>query len=639
MAASGSWELNFDSAPFCNGSLHLGHVRCYALGDARARWLRSQGVDVRYATAFDAFGLPHESSAAEAGLPTGEYVEGQIARIAAQLGRLGLSYDTSEHPRTCDPSYYRWTQWLFLALWKSGLVHSEKRLLPYCDTCAEYLAASQVEAGCCWRCGDAVSSRTSEEWFIRTSEYSSEMASSVDSLSAWSPRARNLMHAFLGRKEGRSSAVRVDLQGSAFQFDLFVPEDVEMTAIALSDEHPLAALLAARAEIGACLPELRIREDPSPPPLCLLEFEDGAIPVYIRSSSDLPHQTDALGIASDRAVSALIPTLSASRVAGGPDVRFRARDWLVSRRRDWATPLPAVNCAVCGVRPVAEEDLPVLLPVHGGDGTACCSSCGTRQPTVSRRLDCFLDDAWCFWAAHPDWSSDQNPFEVWKARPPKRVFFHSGYDSFVYLYLYRFLGHALVDIGLLDHREVVTDYPGHDVVTADGRKMSKRHGNAPDLDTLLQAEGPNVLRLAVLAGANPVNPIDWSDDCLQRARRMLRTAERLRRRPRAAQVSSGSAAKTQSGPTLATDAQVNRHLERADQFMAEYRVGSAVGEIYLATKTFLRSGGRNPELEERLRTWWDHFAPRDVATSGHAATPQARAHAEFHPGHQMAVSR
>lgn len=632
MSASGTWELNFDSAPFCNGSLHLGHVRCYALGDVRARWLRGKGVDVRYATAFDAFGLPHESSASEAGLPTHEYVGGQIARIAGQLTRLGLSYDTDEHPRTCDPSYYRWTQWLFLTLWKAGLVHSEKRLLPYCQNCAEYLASSQVEAGCCWRCGDPVSSRASEEWFIRTSEYSSELASSVDGLSGWSPRARNLMHAFLGRKEGRSSTVRVDLQGSAFQFDLFVPEDVEMTAIALSDEHPLAALLAARAEIGARLPELRIREDPLPPPLCLLEFAGNALPLYVRSSSDLPHQTDALGIASERAVPASIPSLRASRVAGRPDVRFRARDWLVSRRREWATPLPAVNCADCGVRPVAEEDLPVRLPVHGGDGTACCSSCGTRQPTVSRRLDCFLDDAWCFWAAHPDWASDQNPFEVWRERPPDRVFFHSGYDSFVYLYLYRFLGHALVDIGLLHHPDVVSDYLGHDVVTADGRKMSKRHGNAPDLDQLLHEEGSSVLRLAVLAGANPVNPIDWSDDCLQRARRMLRTAERLRRRPRVAQPSRGRNAETLAGPTPAVEAHVSRLLERADQFMAEYRVGSAIGEVYLATKTLLRSDGTNPELEEELRTWWDHFAPLE------ATTTERLTQTRFSPAHQMAVS-
>ncbi|NNE70072.1 MAG: class I tRNA ligase family protein [Rhodothermales bacterium] len=583
-------------------------MRCYALGDARARWLRSHGVRVRYATAFDAFGLPHEAAAAEAGTPTHTYVNGQIERIAGQLHDLGLSYDRHDHPRTCEPSYYRWTQWLFLALWRLGLVHTEDRVLPFCEGCSEYLAASQIEQGECWRCAGPVSGRSSEQWFIRSSAYSEALAASTDELVNWSPRSRNLMHAFLGRQEGRGSTVRVETGDTPVEFDLFVPNGTELKGIALSSEHALAAMVT---DMAAPLVSGK-RGDSTVPrlPVCVLELPSGPVSLYLRHSADLPHETDAISVDREATDVSNLRRFAARQSPVSPAVRFRARDWLVSRDREWGTPLPAVQCEQCGIAPVAEADLPLLLPVHGGDGMACCSGCGTRQPTVGRRLDCFLDDSWCFWAAHPSWTPEQNPFELWKSAPPRSVFFHSGYDSFVYLYLYRIIGRALLDLGLVQDPEVVDRFPGHDVVTADGRKMSKRHGNAPDLDELLRKEGPAVVRLAVLANANPGKPIDWSDDALIRARRLVRSAGRLRTWDPAGQAGNSD----RSLPN-----QIDRFLRRADQFMDEYRVGSAIDEVYVATRTFLRSDSQDAAIRSTLIAWWDCFAP-EIAGAPHAGS-------------------
>ncbi|MFT4605364.1 MAG: leucyl-tRNA synthetase [Rhodothermales bacterium] len=595
MTPRDDWHLNFDSAPFCNGSLHLGHVRCYALGDVRARWLRSQGADIRYSTAFDAFGLPHQAGAAAAGLPTHEYVDSQIERIARQMRDLRLSYNLDDHPRTCDPGYYRWTQWLFLELWRSGLVYRAERALPYCEQCCEYLAASQVENGGCWRCGEPVSARASEEWFIRTSDYTEVLSDTVEDLSGWSDRARNLMRAFLGRMEGERSTISLCAHGAEYQFELFASAKSKLDAITLRSDHPLALFLNTDADAAWSRRSQRTGQPLTRHALCLLELAGGTVPLFVTPSANLPHGTDAVPSSPGEIEVSHLEAFSAHQSRSEESIRYRARDWMVSRKRDWGTPLPAVNCVRCGLSPVAEANLPVRLPAHGGDGTATCAHCKTRQPTVTRNLDCFLDDAWCFWAAHPDWKPDTNPFRLWATSPPASVFFHSGYDSFIYLYLYRFLGHALRDIGLMAAPEIVDGFMGHDVVTSEGRKMSKRHGNAPDLDDLIRIEGAGVVRLAVLSGANPSSRLPWSEDCLQRARRMMTTSRRLR--------------EVHAEAGQAPDRRIRHHLEKAERYMDEYRIGSAVQEVYLATKYFLRTGSGGEGSRDSVISWWDIFTP------------------------------
>lgn len=129
----GNWILNYDAAPFCNSSLHLGHVRNYVLGDVRARWLRKKGLSCSYRTSFDAFGQPNEVGARNAGLRATDYVASSAEFIGAQMESLRLSYSAPIFS-TCDPDYYRWTQWLFLRMWAEGIVYRQQRAVPYCRT-------------------------------------------------------------------------------------------------------------------------------------------------------------------------------------------------------------------------------------------------------------------------------------------------------------------------------------------------------------------------------------------------------------------------------------------------------------------------------------------------------------------------
>ena len=186
-----------DSAPFPNGPLHLGHVRTYVLGDVTARYQRLLGKRVLYHTGFDSFGLPIELEAIEQGVSPRALVERSIETMTRQFRRLGISYDWSRVPNTCDPACYRWTQWLFLEMYGAGIVERREATLSYCPRCETTLARLQVQDGRCWRCGRKVETRRLAQWFIATSRYAGRLRDSLDDLAGWSDRAKKMIAGLL----------------------------------------------------------------------------------------------------------------------------------------------------------------------------------------------------------------------------------------------------------------------------------------------------------------------------------------------------------------------------------------------------------------------------------------------------------
>ncbi len=191
-----------DSTPFPNGSLHLGHVRTYSLGDMTARYQRLRGRCVLYVTGFDSFGLPNEMAATEAGISPDVYTADCISRMTGQLRRLGVSYDWSKAWNTCDPDCYRWTQWLFLELFEAGLVERCSAPQDWCPRCESTLARLQVEEGVCWRCGQVPETRRLTQWVISLGRYSARLRSSLEDLDLWSDRAKAILRSDGGRRRG-----------------------------------------------------------------------------------------------------------------------------------------------------------------------------------------------------------------------------------------------------------------------------------------------------------------------------------------------------------------------------------------------------------------------------------------------------
>ena len=158
---------NYDSGPFPNGPLHMGHVRTYLLGDCIARYRRLLGDDVLYATEWDAFGLPIELEAEKQGQDPQAFTEHWIATMREQLQTLGISYDWSRVRSTIDPRYVRWTQQLFLHWWRHGIIEQREASAPFCASCGTTLARMQVDQGRCWRCASVVEQRRVPQWFVR----------------------------------------------------------------------------------------------------------------------------------------------------------------------------------------------------------------------------------------------------------------------------------------------------------------------------------------------------------------------------------------------------------------------------------------------------------------------------------------
>ena len=161
--------------PYPSGRIHMGHSRVYTIGDSLARIRRMQGYNVLHPMGWDAFGMPAENAAIANNTHPARWTYENIDYMRSQLKKLGYSHDWSREFATCDPSYYRWEQLMFVRMWEKGLVYRKKSLVNWCDTCQTVLANEQVEAGNCWRCDNPVDQRELFGYFFKITEYADEL--------------------------------------------------------------------------------------------------------------------------------------------------------------------------------------------------------------------------------------------------------------------------------------------------------------------------------------------------------------------------------------------------------------------------------------------------------------------------------
>jgi leucyl-tRNA synthetase len=446
------------------------------LGDVTARYQRLLGKSVLYGTDWDAFGLPNELGAVEAGVSPAEFSAANIARMRRSLERLGVSYDWSRVHATCDPAYYRWTQWLFLELFRHGLAYRQEAEINWCRSCQTSLAAMQAADGACWRCGGPVERRRLPQWFVATWRFADRLREGVDALDAWGRTGKKLV---------------------------------------LRDLAP-------------------------------------------STSGDSPEQQPV--------------------------------DWQVSRQRAWGAPIPIIYCTNCGVVP--DRDLPVPLPenLNWSLGPRAleqcdafrhtrCPSCGAAATRETDTLDCFFDDSWSFLSCVPA-LDECTEFPAVELAPWMPVdCFHSGFDTFAYLNLYRFMGRFVAEGNLVSSPEPILGYHGHDMVLAGGRKMSKHLGNAVDAEGLLEAHGADALRITVLWAARPERALDWNHANFQRAKLFLDRVWALYGAATGPAATSASpAASSSAGGALMKFLQ--RSWRRVAAFIEDYRPNAAIEELH-----------------------------------------------------------
>lgn len=185
-----------------SGHAHVGHVRNYIIGDVMARTKRLRGYNVLHPFGWDAFGLPAENAAIKDGIHPETSTLANIAHMKGQLQRLGISYGWEREFATCEPTYYKWNQWLFLKMYERGLAYRRRSSVNWCPSCKTVLANEQVVDGGCWRCGTPVTTRDLEQWFFRITQYTDDLLKGIEQLGQWPAKVLTMQENWIGRSEG-----------------------------------------------------------------------------------------------------------------------------------------------------------------------------------------------------------------------------------------------------------------------------------------------------------------------------------------------------------------------------------------------------------------------------------------------------
>ncbi|HEX3173140.1 MAG TPA: leucine--tRNA ligase [Solirubrobacterales bacterium] len=225
--------------PYPSGEPHVGHLKCYAVGDAIAHFRRRHGFEVIHPMGYDAFGLPAENNAIKTGEPPREATERSIESFRRQFREWGISIDWSRELGTHTPEYYRWTQWIFLQLFERGLAYRTEAPVQWCPKDATVLANEQVVDGRCERCGTPVEQRRLEQWFFRITEYADRLLADFDLLESWPEHVITMQRNWIGRSEGAEVTFRCEEADLDFPVFTTRPDTLfGATFFVLAPEHP-----------------------------------------------------------------------------------------------------------------------------------------------------------------------------------------------------------------------------------------------------------------------------------------------------------------------------------------------------------------------------------------------------------------
>lgn len=597
--------------PYPSGKLHMGHVRNYTITDVIARFKKMQGFNVLHPMGWDSFGLPAENAAMKHGANPETWTDENIAYMTKQLKMLGLSYDWDREVTTCKPDYYKWTQWLFLQLYKKGLAYKKEAAVNWCESCGTVLANEQVIDGKCWRCDSVVEKKYLSQWFLKITDYADRLLKDLDKLEGWGDNVKTMQANWIGKSQGailKFKVVEKDMEipvyttrpDTAFGITYLVvaPEYKDIEALTTEENKQAVEEYRANARKLTEIERLSTDRIKTGVPLgthainpftgekfplwtadyALVEYGTGAVmavpthderdfafakkynlPMKVVISPkdkelNVEEMTNAYteegvmvnsgefnGMKNIDAKKA-ITQFAVDNGFGEFKTQFRLRDWLVSRQRYWGAPIPIVYCDKCGIQPVPEDQLPVLLPkdvdfsVVGKSPITTsktfkdtvCPVCGGHAVRETDTMDTFICSSW-YYLRYSDARNSEKCFDkelVDKWLPVDQ--YVGGIEHAILHLLYsRFFTKALHDLGLVGFDEPFKNLLTQGMVLKDGSKMSKSKGNTVDPDEIFKNYGADTARTFILSDSPPARDFDWSDAGVEGCYKFLNRVWRL----------------------------------------------------------------------------------------------------------------
>ncbi len=586
--------------------LHMGHVRNFTIGDVYARFKRMQGFNVLYPMGFDSFGLPAETASKKEGIHPKAYTENAIKKIMEYFRALGNSYDWSRTLASHEPDYYKWNQFFFLKLYEKGLAYRKKAPVNWCPNCESVLANEEAESGKCWRCNGEVVKKDLEQWFFKITDYADRLLKDLDKIEwpekikimqrNWIGKSYGTEIDFTINKEKWSIfTTRPDtIYGVTFM--IISAQHPRLFELVTDKQKPEVGKLLRKIKSMSKkdIEELE-KEGAFTGSYAINPLTNEKVPVYagnfvvadygsgmvmavpahdqrdfeFAKKYDIPikaviqpkdkkmseedmeeafvdegilvNSAQFNGVKSKDAIEDITNYLIEKKL-GRKVVNYKIRDWLISRQRYWGTPIPIIYCSKCGVVPVPEKDLPVLLPekvdfmskenplVSAKDFVNVkCPKCKGNAHRETDTMGGFVDSSWYF-LRYCDAGNKKEAFERRKVDywMPVDQYIGGAEHAVMHLIYARFFIKALKDLGFVKFDEPFSKLFNQGIVYKDGAKMSKSKGNVVYQTDISSKYGIDTARLFLMFVSTPDKQMEWNDEGVEGSSRIINRLVRLK---------------------------------------------------------------------------------------------------------------
>ena len=551
-----------DMFPYPSGNgLHVGHWRGYVISDVWSRYKLQQGYYLIHPMGWDAFGLPAENYAIKMGVHPAVSTAENIKHIKEQINQIAALYDWDREVNTTDPDYYKWTQWIFVKMFKEGLAYEKEFPINWCPSCKTGLANEEVVNGKCERCGAEVTKKNLRQWMLKITAYAERLLQDLDKLD-WPEKVKKMQTDWIGKSYG--AEVDFPIEGREEKITVYTtrPDTLHgATFMVLAPEHELAKELATdetkeaveqyiyEASMKSNVDRMQDKEKTGvfTGSYAINPINGKKVPIWLSDYVLADYGTGAIMCVpahDDRdfefATKFGIPIVQVIAKDGKEIENMTEADWVFSRQRYWGEPIPIIHCPHCGNVPVPEEELPLRLPeVESYEPTGTgesplaaiddwvnckCPVCGADAKRETNTMPQWAGSSWYF-LRYVDNHNDKELVSREKADEMLPVDMYIGGVEHAVLHLLyaRFYTKFLCDIGVVDFDEPFHKLFNQGMITGkNGIKMSKSKGNVVSPDDLVRDYGCDSLRMYELFVGPPELDAEWDDRGIDGVNRFLK---------------------------------------------------------------------------------------------------------------------